>query len=217
MSEPFKVTGGARVGWVNASSPLAKLTATPDSLRVSIRILGNYAFTPETVVSITRHTMIPVLAWGIRIQHCVPEYPAGFIFWSLGNPDKLLAGIREAGFIPQAPESAIPPRQGFAFRWQVIVIVLAAWYGPYIFDLFFRSGTLPIPGITSLVVLGLSLTTAIATIRIPAFQRLILKPGRHIGEIRPFLNLLILIGSILFIAFAIICAFNLGSFFQLQQ
>ena len=67
------------------------------------------------------------------------------------------------------------------------------------------------------ITLGLTLAAVIAAIRIPAFQRLILKPGRHVGEIRPFLNLLLFVGSILFVVFTIICIFNLGWVFHGPQ
>src|SRR5687768_1447123 len=117
MNGTFEATGGARVGWANATWPLAKLTASPDSLRVSVRILGDYSFTPDTVIAINRYTMIPILGWGIQIQHCVPEYPSRLIFWSLGSPDALLAGIRKSGFVPRAPISTIPPRRSFPLRW----------------------------------------------------------------------------------------------------
>lgn len=196
------------MGWTNASWPLAKLTATPNSLRVVVRVLGDYSFTPDTVVAITRYTMIPILGWGIQIQHCVPEYPARFIFWCLGSPDTLLTGIRESGFQPQAPIAAIPQRQGFALRWQAIVVALAAWNGLFILDMLSQPRMPPFPGVLSVFALSLALATTIATIRWPAFQRLVLKPGRSVGEIRPFLNLLLLVSSIMFVAFLLITLFQ---------
>jgi len=49
---------------------------------------------------------------------------------------------------------------------------------------------------------------AFDVIRFPAFQQLVLKPGRSIGEIRPFLNLLLLITGILFVVFTLITVFQ---------
>ena len=171
-------------------------------------MLGDYSFTPDTVVSITRYTMIPVLGWGIQIQHSVPEYPARFIFWCLGSPDTLLAGIRDVGFLSQAPASSIPPRRGFALRWQTIIVAVAAWNGLFILDMFLHRRTFPIPGWFSVLALGLALAATVAAIRVPGFQRLILKPGRSVGEIRPFLNLLLLVSSIMFVVFTLINVFQ---------
>jgi hypothetical protein len=192
---------------MNASWPLAKLTATSQSLRVAVLLLGDYCFTPETVVSITRFTTVPILGWGIEIRHCVPEYPGRFIFWCLRNPDALLAGIRESGFVPRASESAIPPRGGVAIRWQAIIIGVAAWNGLFILDLFFHRTALPVPGPFSLLAIGLALAVTIATIRMPAFQRLVLKPGRSVGEIRPLLNLLLFITGVMFVVSSVVIAY----------
>ena len=204
MNETFQATGGARVGWLNATWPLAKLTVTPNSLRIVVRLFGDYSFTPDTIVAITRYSTVPILGWGIQIQHCVPEYPERFIFWCFGNPDALLRGIRETGFHPQAPVSAIPPRKGFAIRWQALVIAVAAWNGLFILDMVLRKPTPPVPGPFSLLALGLTLAAVIAAIRVPAFQQLILKPGRSIGEVRPVLNLLLLITGVMLPVFSLI-------------
>jgi hypothetical protein len=208
MNEPFEATGGARVDWTNASWPLAKLTATSTSLRVEIRVLGDYRFTPDTVVSITRYTMIPVLGWGIQIRHSVPEYPARFIFWCLGNPDTLITGIRDAGFLPQAPASTVPLRKGFALRWQTIIVAIAIWNGLFAFDMVSQRQTFPIPGFFSVLAIGLAVAASVAALHVPAFQGLILKPGRSIGEIRPFLNLLLLISGMMFVVLTVIQIFH---------
>ena len=205
MNGTFEATGGARVGWANATWPLAKLTATSDSLRVAVLIFGNYTFTPDTVVAITRYTMIPILGWGIRIEHCVPEHPAHFVFWCLGNPDALLAGIRDAGFQPRAPATALPQRNGLALRWQTIVIAIAAWNGLFILLPRWQPSVF---GPFSLLPLGLLLAAAIAVIHVPAFQKLVLKPGRDVGEIRPFLNLISFIAGVLFVVFSLILLFQ---------
>jgi len=210
MNGVFEATGGARVGWANATWPLARLTATSNSLRVVVLLSGKYDFTPNTVVAITRYTMIPVLGWGIRIEHCVPEYPANFIFWCLGNPDAVLRGIGEAGFQPRAPASAVPARRGFALRWQVIVVVIVMWNG--LFMIGARNHPRPsIPGPFSLLAIGLLLAAVIATIRFPAFQQLVLKPGRSVGEIRPMLNLLLLVSAIMFVVLLLITVFQSAS------
>ncbi len=218
MNEPFQITGGARVGGVNATWPMATLTASAEGLRLSVWLLGNFVFTPDMVVSITRYSKIPVLGWGIRIQHRVPEYPEWLVFWCFGNPDKLLAGIREAGFVPgQAAGSAAsgpgpvpaPARRGLPVRWQALVAAVVVWNGLFLMmDAILHDRRLFTAGpmSTSMAVLPLGVTffTCLALLRWPAFQRGVLKPGRHVGEIRPFLHLLLLVTGILGAVFTVI-------------
>lgn len=188
---------------LNASWPFARLTARSGTLEISVRLSGgDHLFTPDTVVSITRHTVIPILGWGVQIQHCHPEYPARFIFWSFGNPDALLAGIRESGFIPRAPAASIPLHRGFALRWQAIVAAVLAWNGLFFLDMFLQGKTFPTVGPFILSAVGLAFIASIAAIRMTSFQRLILKPDRRIDEIRPLLNLLIWVAGFLFVGFA---------------
>lgn len=208
MSSAFEITGGASIGWANATRPLAKLTATPDSLRVAVRILGTYHFTPDNVVAVSRYSIIPIVASGIQIQHCVLEYPARLIFWCIGDPDTVLSGIRKAGFLPRAPESAIPTRHGFALRWQAIAVGIAAWNGLMMLAMFPQGGK-PAPfGPLVLLPLVLTIVVAVAAIHSRTFQELILKPGRSIGEIRPFLNLLLFIIGILLTVFSLVIIFQ---------
>lgn len=96
--ETFTKTGGARIGWTNATWPLAKLSVTANKLTIQVKLLGTYTFAPEQISSIERYTIIPVLGWGIRIRHNVADYPEKIIFWCLGNPSSVLDGIRDVGF-----------------------------------------------------------------------------------------------------------------------
>jgi hypothetical protein len=56
-----------------------------------------------------------------------------------------------------------------------------------------------LPGLSSMLVPGLVFAFSIATFRSNAFQRLILKQGRDVGEIRPALNLLMIASGILLV------------------
>jgi hypothetical protein len=93
----LSVTGGARVGLMNASWPLARLTAGGDRLTVSVFLLGTYEFTARQIVSLEPRGSIPVLNRGIRLKHNRPDYPERIEFWALGNRDRLLDRIRAAG------------------------------------------------------------------------------------------------------------------------
>jgi hypothetical protein len=96
----YTKTGGASIGWMRrATWPFAELSATADKLTVEVSILGTYTFTSDQVLSVERYVIVPVLAWGVRIRHNLAEYPEKIIFWCLNNPDDVLNGIRNAGFI----------------------------------------------------------------------------------------------------------------------
>lgn len=184
------------MGWVNATWPFAKLTATADSLRVSVGLVGDYTFTPAQVTAITRYTSIPVLGWGIQIQHCVPEYPARLIFWTLGSPDTVLAGIQGTGFRPQAEPGDTPSQhQGMPMRWGPIIGVIIVWNVLLMLEMSGRQR--PTPGPLTLLAVAFVFASALAVLKLPAAQRFVLKPGRNVGEIRAFLRLLLLVSGMM--------------------
>jgi hypothetical protein len=92
----FTITGGVRIGWFNASWPLAQLSANKNYLVVGF--FGGHActFSPHEVFAIERYRGI--FSAGIRIRHSVASYPEKIIFWCWGNPEKILNGISDSGF-----------------------------------------------------------------------------------------------------------------------
>jgi hypothetical protein len=212
MPPSFTTTGGARIGWTNATWPLAQLSATPDALTISVRLLGTYSFGPDQVAAVERYTLIPVLGWGIQIRHCRVDYPQCFIFWSLGSPDTVLRGIHAAGFVPTAPSSAVIQPRGFALRWSAIIIAVAVWNALFLLDFSRGSGTPPQLGLSALVALAFAFAFSIGTLRSPRLQHLVLKPGRSVNEIRPLLRLLAFVSGIVLVIFSII--FACGGFNQ---
>jgi len=204
MSQPFTMTGGARVGWTNASWPLARLSADRDRLTISIRLLGTYSFVPEEVSAIERYVMIPVLGWGVRIRHCKADCPERVIFWCLGNPDTALKGIRKAGFLPGATSSSTVKDRGIVLRWSAIIAAVVVWNGLFLLQrAALNRGVL---GALLLAPLVFALVVSIGTFKSPTLQRLVLKPGRDVGEIRPFLGLLAFISGFLLFIFSILLA-----------
>lgn len=206
MPQPFTSTGGARIGWTNATWPLAQLSATPDALTISVRLLGSYTFAPSQVAAVERYATIPVLSWGVQIRHCRVDYPQRFIFWCLGSPDTVLRGIHAAGFVPTAPSSAVIQPRGFALRWSAIIIAVAVWNALFLLDFSRFHGTPPPPGLAALVALAFAFAFSIGTLTSARLQRLVLKSDRSVNEVRSFLRLLAFISGIMLVIFSIILA-----------
>jgi len=71
MLEKFETTGGGNFGmWFHASWPFVKIIATKESFTVSSPF-NKYEFTPDQIVAIEECVWFPLLAWGIKIKHCV--------------------------------------------------------------------------------------------------------------------------------------------------
>jgi hypothetical protein len=109
-SSTYTVKGGARIGFVNYTWPLAKLVVTADRLTVSTTMfglfgMGTYSFSEAQILSIERYGWIPFIGEGIRITHSVADYPEKIVFWC--RPSSGLAGISAIGFSPAATSSEI--------------------------------------------------------------------------------------------------------------
>ena len=207
MGDVFATRGGARIGWLNASFPFAKLTVSASEIELRVFLSGTYVFKPECVIEISQYVLIPFFGWGIQIHHTMGSYPARIIFWCLGNPEKLLERIRLAGFQASAPESAKPSRSGWAIRWQAAAIAVLVWNGLFLLD-HYRTPAFS-PGLFALLALGFLFALVAATLRVETVQRIVLKPGRDVGEVRPLLNLLMFVSGILLVVFAILVSSRL--------
>jgi hypothetical protein len=190
-------TGGARIGWVNASWPFATLSARQDQLVLSGSLLGKYTFAPEQVIAIETYTLIPVLGWGLRIYHNIPTYPKKIIFWYLGSPDSLIRQIQAAGFIAKASSESIPVDRGIPVRWQSVVTIVLLLNGLFLLDMH-RAGRFPhLPEVFTLVALLLVFFGSMALWWSPLLQHVIMKPDRSCGEIRAWLYLLTLVSGLM--------------------
>jgi len=194
MDEPFTKTGGAQFGWVNASWPLAELSATSTRLTIAAKFLGTYSFAPEQVSAIERYVIVPVFAWGIRVRHQLANYPQRIIFWSLGSPETILAGIRNSGFLPTGPQSRFRTARGIPLRWSAVIGLILVWN-----ILFILPHALPLPAARWFYLLPLlgAVALSLAAFSSPGLQRIILKPGRAVGEIKPLLSLVAFVSGLL--------------------
>jgi hypothetical protein len=208
MQQPFTITGGAQIGWVNASWPLARLSATSDQLAIKARVLGNYSFTPQQVSAVERYALIPFLAWGVRIRHRVPDYPRRIIFWCLSDPTTVLQGIRDAGFTPTGSEPKDGRCAGIPVRWSAIIGAIAVWNLLFTLPFIGQPRGVSPPGWRVLFPLYAVLALVFASLKFGTIQNLLLKPGRSVGEIKPFLRLLAFICGVLAIIFSAIVLLN---------
>ncbi len=202
-------TGGARIGWVNATWPFAKLTARQNKLDLNATLIGRYTFSADQVISIDKYVIIPVLGWGIRIHHNIPTYPKKIVFWCVGSPNSLIRKIKETGFLPGADPDSIPPRLGIPVRWQAVVAIAALWNLLLMMDMGLPPKPGSQPGWFSFLAVFLVFTGAVSIWRVPWLQRCVLNPERSPGEIKAWLNLLALVCGFLSIIM-LVTLFNSG-------
>ena len=192
--------GGSRVGWVNASFPLARLVA--NRRRLTLSTLGTYEFTPEQVVSFGTYGSIPFLANGLAIEHNRLDYPARMVFWCMGSREHVLEEIRRVGFVPAGV--AVERPRGMPFRWSFAIAAGLLWNLLFLWDMvgFLLGGSRPIPagpGVVTALATAFLLATAIKSST--RMQHLALAPGHAIGEVRGMLTLLQLVSGAMGVAF----------------
>lgn len=200
--DEFSVTGGARIGLVNATWPFAKLIVSTTHLRLC-SLIGTYEFLPRHVVSLERYGSIPFFSSGIRIAHARSDYPPKIIFWYLGNPETLIHRIGETGFSPTAPANSALKVREFPVRSIAILLSLLAWCGLFLLDRSFPRGTAFQPGLFALTALLLAFLVCWRTRTSPTIQKMILKDGHSVNEIKAFLLLVQIVVGILLAVFAV--------------
>ena len=196
-------TGGARIGWVNATWPFAKLAASAMRLRLT-SVLDTYDFLPIDVVSLKRYGSIPFFCSGIRIVHARRDYPAKIIFWCFGNPEALIGEIHETGFLPTAPANSEMKWRGIPVRWTTILLFILIWNGLFLLDNAVSRRFKDRPGLFKLVPLFLAFLICWRTKVSPRLQKMILRDGHSVNEIKAHLSLIQTVSGILLIIFAVL-------------
>jgi len=115
MIDTVTFTGGARLGWIQATWPFGRLSVAPDQLTISLAFAGRYTFAPSEVSSFER---CGFASHGLRIVHTRADYPDTIIFWCGARMPQVLDAAVRAGF--QADVPASPPRRGMSVRWLAI-------------------------------------------------------------------------------------------------
>ena len=89
-------TGGANIGFGQATWPFAKLAVNKNELRLNASIIGNVYFRPCDVISIEPSSFFS--GAGIKINHRVKEYSETVIFLTSGSRN-LIKRIEDTGFL----------------------------------------------------------------------------------------------------------------------
>ncbi len=207
----LKLTGGARIGMVNATMPFATLRVSRNKLALNVSLIGNLVFQPTDIISIEPYVMIPVIGQGIIIKHRVPNYKERVIFWTTKDPDWVIQQIRAAGFQPakplegQAVDREIVDQQekgGFPFKLGFVIVAVGVWNLLFMVDVvpaFSAGGGEPVLGKGIITASGLVVLTSLLSLFSPGFRRLILKEGRGLEQIRRSMVILLVIGAVMFL------------------
>lgn len=206
---PLERRGGALVGCMNASWPLAKLRVSPAELTLKITLLGTYTFRPDQIVRFEAKKLLRSIEVGMRIHHVVPDYPRKIIFGARGGTERLLQEIQAAGFTPCAPARQLARFQGWPFKPLTLlvgVMFLVLLSVAVLLEGFLRKAhgsTAEGPGVSVLVALLLVFLGCLGLRWLRPVQRLLLKPERSIGEIRPIVSLFTILSGVLLVALVI--------------
>jgi hypothetical protein len=209
---PLSVIGGARVGIVNATWPLARLSVSGGRLRLQVLLIGGYDFAPQDVIELRKFGYIPALNWGVAIVPRRADYPEQIVFWSL-RPNTLIGRIRASGFVPSGtaePPGPVRIPRGFPMRWQPLAVAAVVWNAlllPSVLPMMMRNSGPPRFGIGMALAPALLFAAVLAMKLSPAVQRMVLKEGRSVGEIMPILNLILPIAGFLAVGFSLVLAF----------
>ncbi|WP_316634520.1 hypothetical protein [uncultured Flavobacterium sp.] len=216
MNEKFTLTGGARIGRANASYPFAKLDVDKNVLKINASIVGNLIFQAKDIIELKPYRSIPVIGNGIKVIHRIESYNSEVIFWTFKDPDFVLKEIEKTGFLSNTnsvlteADLEIIKKQGqgsFPIKKPVVVFFVVVW------NVLLLSAIIPnfinpqgkgFPiGIGANIALGFVLLSSVLVLISKSFQRLVLKEGRNLEDIKKFVYFLILVTGMLFISFTV--------------
>jgi hypothetical protein len=187
----LKQIGGAQIGWVRATWPLASIEVSPELIK--LKSLGTFIFTPAEVISVEAET-----AFGIRIHHTKAKYPEEVYFASIGGRTALLKAISTAGFSIGKPKAL--KSRGFPLRIPTVVVFALTWNLLFLLDIRSMQVTQQ-RGLGVFALTAMGLTFALATILpfSPQLQAVFMRKNRDIGEVLNMLRLLQIVSGIMFL------------------
>jgi hypothetical protein len=183
----------ARVGGVRSNFPGIKLYASPDELTLKVPLLGAYKFTPGDIISFEDNKGL--YGANVFINHNVLDYPQKLSLDYKGGAQALTLMLNKNGFTPKGMSGASLMRKGVPARWSFLIAAVVLWNALLIYGKLQNQFTL-----YSLIAIAAMLLITIFLPRSEALQKLALKDGRRIGEIKPTLNLLKLVAALILVA-----------------
>jgi hypothetical protein len=191
--DEIKETGGARIGMAHATWPFATLTVNKDRLEVNAGIIGDLVFGPSDIISIELYSEL--ISQGIKINHRVSNYAQNVIFLTSGAGN-LINEIRQTGFLYN--NDAMPVRRditsmqtsgGFPLRWPPIIGIVVIWNALFMVNMYnlISGNKAPVLGIYAKLALGFIFVIALLLLLSKSVQNFMLKKGRSIKVVRPFL------------------------------
>lgn len=195
----FKKRGGAQVGWVSASWPLAGIEV--GASRLAISSLGTYVFAPSEVTAVEPVGAIPFLTQGVRIHHTKAQYPEKIVFYTPSGREALLAALRTAGF--SVGHTVAPAKRGFPMRLPAVVLVILFWNLLFFLDKPNLKLEHHTPGPYALLALAMLFALALLLPRSAWLQTLFMREGRDIGEVASLLRLVQIVSGFMLLGFGI--------------
>jgi len=208
--QPVNERGGARVGKLNASWPLAQLKADDKQLTLNA-LLIKYTFRPEDVTAIEAYGF--AFRKGIRIHHRVKKFSNKVIFWSSGDPARLIGEIRRTGFMdnmqPLTDEDINMIRNrkwmdGVAIKTWVLLVLIVLWNIPPVLIKFLDKTNAPLPFRGAGLGAGLLVLSCLLILFAKPVQKLVLKEGRELSEMKPMVWFILGICSLFCLVFSLI-------------
>jgi hypothetical protein len=205
-------TGGAKIGFGHATWPFAKLSVNKNVLQLNASVIGNLYFRPSDVISIEPSSFLT--GAGIKINHRVEKYRSKVIFLTSGSSD-LISRIESTGFLhntdalPADVEAEIAKYQlggSFPIKWSAAIAFIAIWNLLFLadqFGYFGKRSNMPL-GNGARLAIAFAFLFALTLLISEPFRQLVLKEGRTIKDVKPFLLFLMLITGIMFLALSAI-------------
>lgn len=206
QSNEINIKGGGKIGRTRATWPFVNLIVNRDRLQLKASILGNFVFLPSDIISITPASNISLLGSSIQINHTVEGYSSNIIFQYSGSSADLINKIHQTGFLNNADPISAPTQaeiieysstSGFPIKIPAIVAIIIIWNICCIYD--FRhlidgsDPKLAFGGIGIRLALGFMITICLSLLFAEPVRTLVLKKGRNINDIKPFLYFIIVI------------------------
>ena len=184
------VFGFANVGGLAAG--FATLSISKYGVTLKSPLAGTFAFESSEVVSFEVKG-----SWlsgrGLHLRHTRIDYPKTVEFFPIFRKrDSLATQIDQTGFVPSGSESNVPVRDGLPVKWQALAIPVVLW-NLLILVQWWLFGPGPSP--FAVLPMALLLAGSLTVLRSRSLQAVVLKKGRTVGEIRPFLRFFVLFSA----------------------